>query len=125
MDATSARTVITSRSPKDRLEAILAGLYVGPDEYLTPEEADVLNSLERERFREAQARMAANPCITFSGIPTMRIWRPGDIKPPSIAYRLLQNPAGIFGQELRSCVPPVDLTSSPLGVWNFGVIPEG
>jgi hypothetical protein len=82
MDALSAG--IASGSPKERLEAMLAGLYDGPDEYLTPE-ADVLNAQERERVREAQARMAANPCITFSGIPTMRVWRPGEAKPAGIA----------------------------------------
>jgi hypothetical protein len=64
---------------------MLAGLYDGPDEYLTPEEADVLNAQEKDRVCEAQARMAANPCITFSGIPTARLWRPGKIKPPGIA----------------------------------------
>ena len=81
IDATSAGTVVASGSPKERLEALLAGLYEGPDEYLTPEEADVLNAQERERVREAQVSLAANPCITFSGIPTVRVWRPGEPKP--------------------------------------------
>ena len=74
-------------TPKERLEAILAGLYDGPHEYLTPEEADVLNAQERERVREAQARMAVNPCITFSGIPTVTVWRSVETKPPDFASR--------------------------------------
>jgi hypothetical protein len=69
---------------KERLEALLAGLYDGPDEYLTPEEADLLNAHERERVREVQVSLAANPCITFSRIPTVRAWRPRDIKPSGI-----------------------------------------
>ena len=47
------------------------------------------NAQERERIREAQGRMAANPCITFSGIPTVRnlatwidkaYWRLSEVK---------------------------------------------
>ena len=104
IDATSARTVIAGGLPKERLEAILAGSYDGPDEYLTPEDADVLNGQERGRAREAQAGMATNPCIRFSGIPTVRVWRPGETKPPCFAS-LARNYSGKIYEAER---PPVD-----------------
>jgi excisionase family DNA binding protein len=53
-------------------------------EYLTPGEVKTLNAYEMEEATRARARMAANPCIQFSNIPTHHVWRATDSLAPSL-----------------------------------------